>query len=441
MSKILIGSNFSGRYNHKYIGHEFINLFPSDSREWYFYIPSYGCVIKKFGKGNEPDFLVMIQTIKGRNYLIGIATGLEYVSNCYRSTDKEEIEKENKLHGSISYFGKNLNDWFTAQPNTLYISYKLKEQGHIYFPSDNISMVDSDTSNNERNSNKDIFVQLDVSNNPAHHNPDNIISIPKSWSCYKKDRTKLIGQSQRSYYIDPSTKFEDKIKDLINDGLLCDVTKSSTISPSKIKTMFDFNILNLIGEENIERVFSHWLGEYLADVEFYKCFAAKVGLKAHVSSVDVTTELADRNQKRVDIAIETSDELILIENKIHLNVHETTITGKRISQLDAYLDGAKEYLKNKNVTKTIKPFLLCPNYYETYGFAGNPKLWDKSIWKPIYYSQIKDIVNEFMKIKGYLPCQLEYFYLDEFSKALSVHAKKRPETLREHVLRQIAKKL
>ena len=55
MAKILICSNFSGRYNKKYIGHEFINLFPSDAGCWNFYVPSYGCIKKEYGKGNEPD--------------------------------------------------------------------------------------------------------------------------------------------------------------------------------------------------------------------------------------------------------------------------------------------------------------------------------------------------------------------------------------------------
>lgn len=47
-----------------------------------------------------------------------------------------------------------------------------------------------------------------------------------------------------------------------------------------------------------------------------------------------------------------------------------------------------------------------------------------------------------MKTKRYNSCKSNvYLYLDEFSKALRLHAKKRPETLSDRVLRQIAKKL
>ena len=113
-----------------------------------------------------------------------------------------------------------------------------------------------------------------------------------------------------------------------------------------------------------------------------------------------------------------------------------------MSQLDVYLDSAKKHILKSKLTKTIKTILLCPDYYERYGFAGDPKLWNKSIWKPVYYSQIKDIVDDFMKTKRYKSCKSNiYLYLDEFSKALSIHHKRRPETLRDRVLRRIAKKL
>lgn len=435
MTKILICSVFSGRYNHKYIGHEFINLFPSDSDGWYFYVTPWGYVRNDFGKGSEPDYLVMVETINGKNYLIGIATGVEYVSNCYSSTDEIEIKNENKAHESITYFGKSLKDWFASQPNTLYVSYKLKENGYIYFPKNHDFLEDDNSLSDE--SEKNILIQLD-----AADNLDNIISILGSWSWKGSDRKKLIGQSQKSYYSDPSTKFEDKVKDLISKGLLVDVTFTSPLSKGAVKLKYTPSILDMIGKQNSENAFSHWLAEYLRDIDFYNFFASKLGLTAPVTSVDVTTELADSDKKRVDITIENPSELVLIENKVHLNIHETKVNGKNVSQLDVYLNSAEKEMQKCKLTKTIKTILLCPDYYERYGFAGDPKLWDKSIWKPIYYSQIKDIVDDFMNTYRYKSCKSnEYLYLDKFSKALSLHAKKRPETLRDRVLREIAKKL
>lgn len=435
MTKILICSVFSGRYNHKYIGHEFIDLFPSDSGGWYFYVTPWGCIRSDFGKGSEPDYLVMVETINGKNDLTGIATGVEYVSNCYSSTNKEEIKNENNAHGSITYFEKTLKDWFASQPNTLYVSYKLKENGHIYFPKNHDFLEDNNSLSDE--SEKNILIQLD-----AADNLDNIISILGSWSCNGNNRKKLIGQSQRSYYNDPSTKFENKVKELINKGLLVDVTFTSPLLKGTVKEKYTPSILDIIGKQNSENVFSHWLAEYLRDIDFYNFFASKLGLTAPVTSVDVTTELADNDKKRVDITIENPSELVLIENKIYLNIHETTVNGKKMSQLDVYLDSAKKHILKSKLTKAIKTILLCPDYYERYDFAGDPKLWNKSIWMPVYYSQIKDIVDDFMNTYGYKSCKSnEYLYLDEFSKALSLHAKNRPETLRDRVLRQIAKKL
>ena len=335
MTKILICSVFSGRYNHKYIGHEFIDLFPSDSGGWYFYVTPWGCIRSDFGKGSEPDYLVMVETINGKNYLTGIATGVEYVSNCYKRTNEIEIKNENKAHESITYFGKTLKDWFASQPNTLYVSYKLKENGHIYFPKNHDFLEDNNSLSDE--SEKNILIQLD-----AADNLDNIISILGSWSWKDKNRTKLIGQSQRSYYNDPSTKFEDKVKELINKGLLVDVTFTSPLSNGTVKAKYTPSILDIIGKQNSENVFSHWLAEYLRDIDFYNFFASKLGLTAPVTSVDVTTELADNDKKRVDITIENPSELVLIENKIHLNIHETMVNGKKMSQLDVYLDSENE---------------------------------------------------------------------------------------------------
>lgn len=435
MTKILICSVFSGRYNHKYIGHEFIDLFPSDSDGWYFYVTPWGYIRSDFGKGSEPDYLVMVETINGKNYLTGIATGLEYVSNCYSKTNKKEIKNENKTHESITYFGMSLKDWFASQPNTLYVSYKLKEDGHVYFPKNHDFLEDNNSLSN--GSKNDILIQLD-----AADNLDNIISILGSWSWNGIDRRRLIGQSQKSYYSDPSTNFEDKVKDLIGKGLLVDVTFTSPLSKGVVKAKYTPSILDIIGKQNSENVFSHWLAEYLRDIDFYNFFVSKLGLTAPVTSVDVTIELADNDKKRVDITIENPSELVLIENKIHLNIHETTVNGKKMSQLDVYLDSAKKHILKSKLTKTIKTILLCPDYYERYGFAGDPKLWNKSIWKPVYYSQIKDIVDDFMNTYRYKSCKSnEYLYLDEFSKALSLHAKNRPETLRDRVLREIAKKL
>lgn len=425
MAKILICSNFSGSYNRKYIGHEFINLFPSDSDGWNFYVPSYGCVKKEFGKGKEPDYLIMVEPINGFYRLIGIATGLEFASNCYSSSNKKEIQRENAAHGSISYFKKTLNYWFGSQPNTLFVSYKLKEEGHIFVPNEGI----------------DIFVSLDI-NTKKNPTNDEII-IYGSWACYGDNREKLIGQSQRSYFDDNKglngkiLSLTDQIKNLLSNGLLRDASKDKPLSVSSIKTMYHRYFTEIIGQENNENAFSDWLAEYLSNIEFYNHFAEKLGLKPTSKSLNVTREKDVGGKKRVDIYIETDDEVILIENKIHTNIHMSNIDDTTISQLDAYFNAVK---KEVGASKTVKAFLLCPNYYEKYGYAGPSSLWNKSVWSPIYYSSLKDIVDKFMTKPEYLKYKCsKYFYIDEFSKSLGIHSKTKPESMRDVMLRKIAK--
>lgn len=438
MARILICSNFSGRYNDYYLGHDFINLFPSDSGEWNFYVPSRGCVRADFGKGKEPDYLVMVDYVNGKYRLLGIATGLEYASNCHSSSDVKEIENENKANGSIAYFGRSLKDWFALQPNILYVSHKLKENGRVYMPLGSVLAEDGDLLTDHAGGN-DIFVELGEGSGS-----DGVIQIDRSWSESGHAR-KLIGQGQRSYYEDSSKEqiFKARIGDLISKGLLRDVAHLSPMSAAAVKAKFgSSSILDVIGKENSENVISHWLAEYLADVDFYNYFADKLGLSKALVAIDVATELADSGHKRVDITIDNGAELVLIENKVHSLIHTTVVKGKAISQLDAYINNENKDLKSKKKARTVKTFLLCPDYYESYGYAGDPKLWDKSVWEPIYYSKLKEIVDGFMATKRYLSRNpYEYPYMEEFSKAISVHAKKRPESFRESILRKIARKL
>ena len=437
MARILICSNFSGRYNDYFLGHDFINLFPSDSGDWNFYVPSRGCVSAEFGKGKEPDYLVMVDYVNGKYRLLGIANGLEYASDCYSSTDSKEVIKENKANGSITYFGHMLSEWFASQPNTLYVSFKLKEGGHVYMPSDGVFSGDGAASIG------DIFVVLD-----GKHGLDDAIAIPGSWACKGNERRKLIGQKQRSYYDDARSpdaqkRLKDKLDDLIAKGLLCDVTHACRISKTTLKAKFGFiSILDVVGKENSENVISHWLAEYLSDIDFYNFFASKFGLCKVAAGLDVKTEVSDDDRKRVDIAMDNGSELILIENKIQSPVHEATVSGKKISQLKAYLDSAIKNLADNGLSRKIKTYLLCPDYYEAYGYNGEPKLWDKSTWEPLHYSAIKGIVDDFMRTPRYLSRNPgEYEYLDEFSKSISVHANRRPESVRESILRKIAKKI
>lgn len=438
MARILICSNFSGRYNDYYLGHDFINLFPSDSGEWNFYVPSSGCVRADFGKGKEPDYLVMVDYVNGKYRLLGIATGLEYASNCHSSSDVKEIESENKANGSIAYFGRSLKNWFALQPNILYVSYKLKENGYVYMPLGSVLAEDGDLLADHADGN-DIFVELGKG-----AGSDGTIEIDCSWSI-SGHATKLIGQGQRSYYEDSSKeqRFKAKIGDLISKGLLRDVTRLPPMLAVAVKAKFgSCSILDEIGKENDENVISRWFAEYLADADFYDYFAGKLGLSKSSVAIDVATELADSGHKRVDITIDNGAELILIENKVHSPIHTTVVGGKAISQLDAYIYNANKDLTSKKKARTVKTFLLCPDYYEAYGYNGEPKLWDKSTWEPLHYSVIKGIVDGFMRTPRYLSRNPdEYEYLDEFSKSISVHAKRRPESLRESILRKIAKKI
>lgn len=456
MAKILICSCFTGRYNHIYIGHEFINLFKSDDGDWNFYVPPYGYVNKDHGKGKEPDYLVMVESINGQFHLIGVATGLEYRSDRYSKSNTKafKAERETDPNRSISYFGKALEWWFSNSPSELYVSYRLKEDGKIYFVEDKHDVIVGFKNEGEspNQGTKNIIshtISIDESWRPRGKTNSGKNNPGSSKNAVDNDEhsgaKRLIGQSQRSYYLDPETSFENQIQELINNNVLFDATKVSTQNPEDIREKYKIRLVDILGKEDDERMFSHWFAEYLADPAFYSVFAKKVNLDESQEPLKVRTEVAVNGKNRVDILIETEKEIILIENKIKSPIHGSKANSKdqppnTISQLEAYKKGAEDWLKKEGVReKEIKCFLLCPDYYEVFKYSGDSKkIWDKNEWRPLYYSVVKKIVEDFIKNHGK---DRDMLYIEEFLDSISCHTENKPESLKERLLRKIAARL
>ena len=457
MARILICSCFTGRYNRIYIGHEFINLFKIDNKGWNFYVPPYGYVNKDYGKGKEPDYLVMVESINGQFHLIGVATGLEYISDCYSKSNTEAVEAERKTDSSISYFGKDLEGWFKNSPSELYVSYRLKQEGKVYFVNDDEDVIvclksNSESPNQDKKTRSPHIIWVDQSwrsrgkTNSRTISPDSRKNDADNDECSKAKR--LIGQSQRSYYYDPNNSFKDQIDELIAKKVLVDVTEGPETTQEDIRKQFNkIRIVDILGKEDDERMFSHWFAEYLADPAFYSVFAKAVGLDKSPATLKVKTEVAVNGNNRIDILIETDKEIILIENKIKSSIHGSkpksgdqstnTSNESNISQLEAYKEGAEDLLKKeREPKKSIRCFLLCPDYYEGYEYNRDAALWDKKVWRPLPYSQVEAIVGYFINNGG-----TDRPYIREFLDSISCHTKKRPESLKERLLRKIAARL
>ena len=133
------------------------------------------------------------------------------------------------------------------------------------------------------------------------------------------------------------------------------------------------------------------------------------------------------------------------------SIHTSTTTDKEIgksivvSQLSDYLSKGKERAKNTN--KTLKTFLMCPDYYSSYYYIENDsvKLWDKGenkeYWIEIKYSEIKKCLKNFINQKLKTNDEKAQFpYIQDYIKALEKHCKNIPFSMKDIILDRVARK-
>ena len=437
MSTVLVSVNFVGRYNKENVGHEFINLFPSDDGKWNFYISPYGIVKEECDK---LDYLLLVEHINKKYSLLAIATNLissgVYSISKNDNQNKVSVQDENKENGEIKYFNKALKDWFKNQDNTLYVSYKLSNNGKVYVPKKEIILeleAKEKDKNNDKNKDKIVVKK-------------NCIYLPRTYfdkgetKEKDKERKQITGQSQSGYFrID---KFEQKfsaIEQYLEDAT--NTTNNKAVIPS-----FKKSLLDIIGRPSDELAFSNWLNTYLKNDLFFDYFLENC-LSLPLSKKDnrkAKVEQSTSNRNRVDLWLENDEYIVLIENKVQSSIHTSkTKDDQIVSQLDDYYKKGEEEKKKRN--KSLKAFLICPDYYNSYYHVENingTTLWDKDKWVEIPYSKIKKTVNKFIneKLKTEED-KKKYPYIEDFVDAIEKHCKTTPFSMKDIILDRIARKL
>lgn len=413
MSKVLVNKCFSGDYNNdkNNIGHEFINFFPSDDGSWNFYVTPYGTINKDY---DELDYLLMVQYVGGEHVLLGIAEGLKS-TGVFSKTSVKKIQHERGENGKICYFGKSLGDWFKYQKNTLFVTYKMKKDGKVFFPK------------------KRVIVKL-----VDDKNDSNTIYLPKLNRNETKDRKKVAGQSMKGYF--DVDNFGKTIDSLLNSGLIEEYSakNSSSNSSFKPKTL-DKSVLDMIGHPNDEVIISKWLGSCLEENLFFDYFLEKCcGLDSSKSKERmVCLEKSTEDRNRVDFWLQFDNHVVLIENKVQSQIHESKSNGKPVSQLDAYYSFGEKKLKDLSSSKKkLDCFLMCPDYYSSY-FGISP-LWNKNTWVEIKYSKLKECIDDFAKNNQKIS---EKYRMEEFSKSLAVHCNNTPLSMKDVILDRVNQRI
>lgn len=376
---IIIERMYAGKYIDGNIGHEIINTFKTDNDENYIYISPNGTINSNY---QNTKYVLLVRLINQHTFeIIGYAGDLELLlskeSFKFKQKDSGIIESEKQLeiieNNSIKYGGVKINDLLAEQSNAVFVTFKAK---------------------NVKRAKKRIFIvdSMDLAD-------DNHIYLPN----IKFSKTSL------KMYVDNNKNKEAYVKifELISDKKVWE--DKNTLTKIDIDKPLDknFGILDIIKKDYDELTYSNWLAYYLNnDLDLLKDFCSSV---LHID-IDLKSVKVLREYHNIDIWIEDSNHIIVIENKIKsgINGERHDLEGKSVqSQLSDYVKTANKEAHNRK----IHYFLLLPNYSYKNEDLKKYSEYDKYIL--IRYS---DLLDFFQKCN----CDLEFY--EEFIKAIKKHS-------------------
>ena len=375
MEELLINHMFNGKYLEKgNIGHEIINLFKSDNGKHYIYVMSGGDYSIKDHYGTIKKVLLVRNVDMHRAEVLGKCDVVEDIFSKSINNPKEyimipSVEKlKNGFMNETDEFG-NLKDKNTINRIRTYINTHLNQIEYIdknNITYGGIKLYNIFNDNITDNLGHSIYLTFKVDNFRKPYK--------KMYICDKS----YIGKDDEEdiyYKIDNKNRmcgaglatFENlddaQIQDLINSPYFekNDTSTNVNINDEMIKPK---SILNVIKKQDNELVYSNWLYYYLAnDRELLGKFVRDF-LNIKDASLDNVT--IKREHENIDIYIEDSNYIIVIENKIKASINGTKIKDnisveeKEFSQLEKYYNYAKEKAKNEN--KKARFYLFLPNY-------------------------------------------------------------------------------
>ena len=383
---IIIERMYAGGYLGDNIGHEIINTFKTDLGENYIYISPWGIINSK---NQNVKAVLLVRLINEHCYeIIGYASKLslllsqEAMLNAKRA-GKIEDERQRKLilEKGITYGGLPINEIFSEQNNTVYVTFKAENYRNIN-PKNQIYIVDD-----EKNALNDSYIFV----------PD----------------FRFSNQSLKLYA--PKDKREKAFEVLNNIINNVEYWEPENTAPkiSEIKGVDStFGILDIIGKNDDELVYSNWIGYYLKNhSRLMERFISKVlGITLCVEKTEVK-----REYHNIDLWLEDDKNIIVIENKIKSGINGLDSDRHDLksdmiqSQLSKYYSFAETEASKKN--KHTYFFLFLPDYSYKDEDLSVYLMADKYI--VIRYSEISDFFDGE---------EDEISHIKEFRKALKKHS-------------------
>ncbi|AIO19426.1 hypothetical protein KQ51_01550 [Candidatus Izimaplasma bacterium HR1] len=379
---ILINNLFTGGYlsSASNIGHEFINIYPSDNGSFYIYANPYGNIAQKWD--DRIEYVIFVRAVKGQKRLqiIGYAKVeqqiLKKAKHAKKNASKETIKSSKALaisqrkyiaENNISYGGISLMDIVRDNDSELNISYFVtfktsrifKANQEIEFPYNDEGETISRTSETMK-----IYIEREGMNS--------------------------------SYY--------DKIVELIKKNIIWDQITSKVNSNSKNVQ----SLISVLRKNYDENVITNFLAYFLDnDYNFWIKFAKEILKLEFEKSPEL---IARETENRIDLFIVVDNHIIVIENKVKSSINGINKVDKKLSQLDKYFEYTQNYALKRGIPlENLHFYILRPNYNK----EDISRFSKQECYKKITYSQIYDIsLNHKSKIA----------HFEEFKELVKIHS-------------------
>lgn len=373
-NEIMLNKMFVGDYLNDNLGHEVINLYQCDNGKFYIYTLAYGIPPKKA----NPGVIVFMKKTNGGKYeIVAKATGLTplFPDGLKRPRDfngkngekeREKFQDINKKQrekiqeDDIKYGGVELDKIFDGNS---YIKNKYAGYNDI-----------------------DLYLTFEVKEIVK---PTKKIEIElPNW---KSSMTMYLSPEN---YKDKYDEMKEYIEDTANWGKPVEKVNIKNIAEKNT------NFLEIIRREDDELIFSNLL-KYLLNAipEKMPEFAKEI---FEVENFE-EKYFIKREYKNIDIVIEDENNIIVIENKI-----KSDINGKNKNNQESQLDKYEDIISREKGSKSVKYFILAPNY---------KNFKDEKIWEIIKYDKIYKFFekhkNSYSKVK----------YFDDILSAIKKHTK------------------
>lgn len=404
---IIIERMYAGKYLSENIGHEIINTFKTDNGENYVYISPWGTINEK---SQNTKAVILVRLINQHCYeVIGYASELslilsqEAMRNAKEAGAIDDGRQRNAIvKNNISYGGLLINDILSEHDNTVYVTFK---------------------ANKYRNVNRKNKIYI-VDDEKAVLN-DSYIFIPE----FKFSR-----QSLKLYaYKDTRTRAYEALEEMINTKMYWERENTSKMIQESEVVNSKFGILDIIGKSDDELVYSNWMGHYFSNFSnVQKRFVNEV---LHIGTGE--NMLVKREYHNIDLWLENSNHIIVIENKIKSGIngvdnerHDLKANGIQ-SQLSTYYSFAEG--EAKATDRQTHYFIFLPDYSYKDEDLSMYLMHDK--YTIVRYSEISSF---FDRVSDNVP------YIEEFRKALKKQAspyyKDLYQTMEERFINKIALK-